>query len=60
MNGDFGPSPITVASILASDPTGLGARYRSGNAITVSARTFLAYMNSFPQQSLYLNGIRNA
>jgi len=53
MGGDFGPSPITVASLLASDPTGLGARYRAGNAITVSAKTLLAYMSNFSQQSLF-------
>ena len=35
MIGDFGPSPIKIVSLLASDPTGLGSRYRAGNAITV-------------------------
>jgi len=36
MVGDFGPSPIKVVSLLATDPTQLGARYRAGNMLSVS------------------------
>ena len=36
LTGDFGPSNIQISSLFASDPTGLGARYRAGNTISVT------------------------
>ena len=54
MSGDFGPSPIQIVSLLASDPTGLGSRYRAGNAITVSSPMAVATSSTTVRSATWL------